>query len=435
MKVSTWADKALTIGHIWWPRVLACTWFPLLYLITLTPTTTWRRPGPEPFMFCLLCGDRGGADILLNIALFVPFGLLAAYRIGFIRTVFLGFGLSLGIELFQLTLPGRFSSLADIVANTLGTGLGATIYGTGAILARGTLFSRAAGVAAAVCSASLVFLGGWLAEPSPTEPAYYGQWTPHFGAGTRYPGQVLAAELNGELFPNRRLPDELNTPSILLTDWRLEGHVQKGESPRSVASVLSIFDANQDEILYFGAFREHLVLRERLRAQDWQLDRPELVAWDILDPVQVGDTMRVVARRVGSDRCLAVDDREVCGLGFTTSSLWSLLLYPASAPRWMRAVAGLGVMVTLFFPLGLLAPSWRWTLFHGGIAASLVTVAVASTRLGFEPVIEIPGAVAGLMAGYLTAVGLRWAGARLRAGSELGVSPPSHSRHPESDQA
>ncbi|MEX2552969.1 MAG: VanZ family protein [Actinomycetota bacterium] len=435
MHLSTWPRKALTLAHMWWPRALACAWFPLLYLITLTPTPTWRRPGPEPFMFCLLCGDRGGADLVLNVAMFVPLGLLAARRFGLARTVVLGFSLSLGIELVQLNLPGRFSTFADILANTGGAALGATIYGVGSTLARGSLFPRSAGVAAAIFSGSLVFLGGWLVEPSPTKAVYWGQWTPSFGPGTRYPGEVLAAELNGRPFPSWRFPEALNDPSLFLADWRLEGKVRKGEALLGVTSVLSVFDTNQDEILYVGAFREHLLLRERLRAQDWGLDRPELVAWDLLDAIQVGDTMRVVVQRTGSERCLSVDDRAVCGVGFTPSSLWGLLLYPASAPRWMRAVAGLGVMVLLFFPTGFLARSWREVTSYGAVTAALMAAAIAVTRLGFEPLFEVSGAVAGLVAGYAAATGLRWAGDRLLTGPESDVSATSAPGYPGSGRS
>lgn len=421
MRVPAWVDRALEWAHRWWPRLLAYTWFPLLYVVTLLPTPSWRRPGPEPFMFCLLCGDRGGADFALNVAMFVPLGLLAVRRLGFVRTIMLGFGLSLGIELAQLTLAGRFSTLADIMANTTGAAVGATMYGVGSTLARGGRFSRSTGIVAALISGSLVLLGGWLVEPAPTDAAYWGQWTPDFGPGTRYPGEVLTAELNGRAFPSYQLPEALSDPGIFRTDWRLEGRVQKGEPPGSVTSVLSIFDAQQDEILYLGAFREHLVLRERLRAQDWHLDRPELVAWELLAPVPGGDAMRVAARREGDDRCLAVDEREACGLGFTTSSLWSLLLYPASAPRWMRTLAGLGVMFVLFFPGGLLAGSWATALVHGLLTASLMAAAIATTRLGFAPVLEVPGAVAGLVGGYLLAAGLRWAEARVSR-----TAPPAH---------
>ena len=63
---------------------------------------------------------------MLNIFLFLPFGLLARHaRWPLLRTV-LVFGLfSLGIEVTQGTLlVGRDASLGDVLSNTLGAGIG-----------------------------------------------------------------------------------------------------------------------------------------------------------------------------------------------------------------------------------------------------------------------------------------------------------------------
>jgi len=62
-----------------------------------------------------------------NIALFVPFGLLVSIafaRLPWWAVAALGFGTTVTIELVQSTLPTRFSTLSDVVANTAGTLLG-----------------------------------------------------------------------------------------------------------------------------------------------------------------------------------------------------------------------------------------------------------------------------------------------------------------------
>jgi glycopeptide antibiotics resistance protein len=66
-------------------------------------------------------------EFVANIALFVPFGLLV--RIAFGRLPWwavaaLGLATTVTIELVQSTLPTRFSTVSDVIANTAGTLLG-----------------------------------------------------------------------------------------------------------------------------------------------------------------------------------------------------------------------------------------------------------------------------------------------------------------------
>ncbi|NYD68536.1 glycopeptide antibiotics resistance protein [Agromyces atrinae] len=67
-----------------------------------------------------------------NIALFVPFGILVALSIPrsrrrFGMTAALAFLSSCAIELIQLSIPTRVSTVSDVVANTLGGIIGALI--------------------------------------------------------------------------------------------------------------------------------------------------------------------------------------------------------------------------------------------------------------------------------------------------------------------
>jgi VanZ family protein len=72
-------------------------------------------------------------DVILNVIGYVPLGLAAflALRRGHSRgfaaggALALGYLLSLGMELLQVYLPGRVSSILDVLTNTLGTALGA----------------------------------------------------------------------------------------------------------------------------------------------------------------------------------------------------------------------------------------------------------------------------------------------------------------------
>ena len=91
--------------------------------------------------------DRSGLDdVVINILGFMPFGfVLCAYlqyakHLGKLRslllTVFLGGITSLAIELLQVYLPSRESSVLDLIDNILGTALGAALHSGIAYIAR-----------------------------------------------------------------------------------------------------------------------------------------------------------------------------------------------------------------------------------------------------------------------------------------------------------
>jgi len=66
-------------------------------------------------------------EFLANVVLFAPLGVLLVLAFPGVRwwaVVLAGFLLSVGIELVQLAIPSRVSSVSDVVANTAGTTLG-----------------------------------------------------------------------------------------------------------------------------------------------------------------------------------------------------------------------------------------------------------------------------------------------------------------------
>ena len=69
-------------------------------------------------------------EFTANIAMFVPFGVFV--RVAFARlpwwaVLALGFATTVTIELIQSTLPSRYSTVSDVIANTLGTAVGLLI--------------------------------------------------------------------------------------------------------------------------------------------------------------------------------------------------------------------------------------------------------------------------------------------------------------------
>jgi hypothetical protein len=107
-----------------------------LLIVLLVPTPGVSVPGPRQLLEVerLRAGRLPVRDTLLNVAMFVPFGLLAGAalrvplgRAAAVAVVLLGFGLSLGAEALQYGIDGRHSSAADVAANTLGTAAGVVL--------------------------------------------------------------------------------------------------------------------------------------------------------------------------------------------------------------------------------------------------------------------------------------------------------------------
>lgn len=93
-------DADRVTGLVWWTASLLAGWgLPL-----------------EPTAVVL--------EFVANIALFVPIGLLARLALPRVRAwviVLAGCLASTTIELVQLAIPSRYSTVSDVIANTLGT--------------------------------------------------------------------------------------------------------------------------------------------------------------------------------------------------------------------------------------------------------------------------------------------------------------------------
>src|SRR3954466_465598 len=90
-------------------------------LTTLPP----RPPARARPHLTLACGMFGGVNGLLNVLLFAPLGLgLVLCGFSANRTFLLVMGISIGVEVAQLAIPGRYSNIGDVLTNTIGGVLG-----------------------------------------------------------------------------------------------------------------------------------------------------------------------------------------------------------------------------------------------------------------------------------------------------------------------
>ena len=115
------------------PLPPARTGFLAAALLPVLLATLWPFPGHEPegFISCIACGEHATSDVLLNIILFVPLGAAVALHVRSLPRCALSAALlSATIELAQLYIPGRDSSLGDVLSNSLGGTLGALLTRT-----------------------------------------------------------------------------------------------------------------------------------------------------------------------------------------------------------------------------------------------------------------------------------------------------------------
>lgn len=97
--------------------------------ITLYPASRAADAAAATPLLCLVCGPRGGTDVVLNVLMLVPLGMclrLAGWS--WTRATASCALLALGVETLQyFWIPGRDASLSDVLSNTTGAAIGAAL--------------------------------------------------------------------------------------------------------------------------------------------------------------------------------------------------------------------------------------------------------------------------------------------------------------------
>ena len=121
---------------IFWPVVIIAVSIFLIIKGTLTPFTLSTSNIANKHWYELLIvkwGESGLLDILRNIIFFLPLGIgitwwlylkKNSFKCSFIIIALVSFGLSYIIEIFQIFLETRFSSIIDVFSNTGGALIG-----------------------------------------------------------------------------------------------------------------------------------------------------------------------------------------------------------------------------------------------------------------------------------------------------------------------
>jgi len=384
--------------------LLALAYAAFILLATLLPGPPLTEPSTP---FCIVCGSRGLADFALNILFFVPLGFLLRRPLGWRRALLAGVLLSGGVELAQLAIPGRYSTLGDFVTNSAGTGLGLILA-----RARLTVLLRPAprvGRLLATAWTTLVVAGlvaaALLFQPSIPRRPLYGQWTHDLGRYEVYGGRVLGAWIGGRAAPDGRLKASGPMRDSLQRGTPIRVRFAAGPPPPDLAPIFSVYDDHQKEVLLIGADGPDLVMTLRRRADDARLDRPEMRVRGALEGVAAGDTVEIDARpvRPGSYRLAvrsAVGSVASAVRGPTLGRSWSLLLFSGCWPGWWIGVLDLVWLAVLAVPVGWWSPRVALLGVCGGAYLAALGMVPLLIPILPTPLVQYLAAGFGLLAGW-----------------------------------
>jgi hypothetical protein len=317
-----------------------------ILIVTLMPgdaTSASLAPGER---ICVLCGSRAAADAVLNALLFMPLGWVLGRRKGVLGAMGFGAVLSTVLEVTQLYLVGRFTSVTDVLVNVLGTGFGAWA-GVGS---RSPL-RIAAGLSLVALFAPAVFL-----KPAPPEGIYYGQWTAVFGDMEAYQGRILDARVGEISVPSWKTPYSGELRESLRNGDAIRVRFEAGPPPPGQAPVFSIFDHRQRGLFMLGADGEDAFVRLWRRGTTARFSTPTWWWRDAFSGVSPGDTIQVVYELGAQGPCLTIQGRVRCLTATTSVGSWSLLA-PGGQDGRLHVTLSLIWAFLLGIPLGLLALS------------------------------------------------------------------------------
>ena len=368
------------------------TALPIL-LLTLVPGA--YAPREELSLLCVVCGWRGTSDAILNVVLFVPFGLaLGALGGTARRALAVGFAFSLAIELLQFVVPNRNPGLGDLIYNALGSALGATLYFKRAGLiardeprrARG--FTRIWGLAGILILVAQV----WLLGPAIPKRQHLWEWTPETDYGTRYEATVVETAIDGAPLPAGVLRATHPFFTTVRSAAEISVEFEAGEWPFGIAPLVRL-RAGDDDNLYIGLDYRDIIVRYRTRGMALRLDRPYprwargARTWAPGDRIRF--TMSGIGRGIELAHSGGTIEPGVSGydpgpvrITIPTARGWGFLSYPRWAARTAPEPLDFTWMLLLALPLGLWGAAGTAARYAAAWIAALYLLPLAFPLVG-----------------------------------------------------
>jgi VanZ family protein len=381
----------------------AALWTALILAVCLTPTGS---RSPEGVQLCLICAHDGVADFFLNIALYLPLGFFLRVRTGSTWfAVACGLVLSLSVETSQLFIPGRFTTVADLLANTAGAGLGALL----GIRPLSWLLPRApaakwASILAAIAAAAAILAPAALVTPTVPGGQLYGNWTPAIATSEPYAGRVLLAEIDELPLPSRALETSGAVRERLERDYTLTLVFEAADPTPGPAPVFRLLDDRAVEAVNISAVGADLHVWVRFRADDLYLDRPNFRFTGALADAVPGDSLTLFLECDSRGMVRAHLEGERLGdrsikLGIPPGRGWALLFHPSRLPEWVARVFDLAWIALLFLPVGWWGGRSPRGLAMGALPLATLALIPVVTLLLPTPALHYLAGLVGLLGG------------------------------------
>lgn len=237
-------------------------------------------PVARGFATCFPCGELGTLDLLLNVALFIPFGALLGWQSSrhsiVLYAAVISAAVSLAIEITQLVaIVGRAPSLADVLANTAGGITGAAAVTLTPRIWRGTPAAwRFLTWSWVLVGAAVLLFGAWAVELHVPYETYYVQWMPRRPTYAPFTGRLLNFSLDGSaLTPGGVLQPSDLPPTFFKGQSAFAAAVMPGERPPRTALIARLALSSR-EFFMLGRQRDALVVRYRTNARRVGLRSP-----------------------------------------------------------------------------------------------------------------------------------------------------------------
>lgn len=360
-------------------RALSFAGFLFIAVLTLAPQYGTVKAPPS---FCVLCGDTSVLDSILNVLLFIPLGLgLRLAGLSRRRAFAIGLVTTITVELLQLGIPGRDTSLGDIFTNSFGGFAGIICADIWRIIILPSRREAARiGSVWVVIWLAVLSVSAELAHISLPPTTAWGVWAPELLHHDYFPGTVHGATAGGLPTPNAISAASADVRRRLSSDSVVVRASVTGGAPTTpIAAIATVYDWKRSQIFMLGERKGNLTFSLRMRTADAKVSTPAIrldsvfthrkrsshdtlfVAGGLIDHM-----LWVTAEQNGirRERTLPVD----AALG------WSYLLpfdyeYGAEAP-WLTAL----------WLTGLAAPAAYWAV-RAGLRVLVAVAAVMAAGL------------------------------------------------------